>query len=144
MKNHLILFFFLLISCSSSAQDMEQIAIDQVDQPMKVQVTEMAEQILTGWNQGNFKNFDDENATAQFQHSFTQEVQKQAWSQISAMFGHFKGVELEQVWQMPAQKIIFFRYRGEFEKGNPEVRIVLNQEHKLAGLFIKPWQDKLQ
>jgi len=143
MKKVIFLIPLFFIHCSSPAQEAQKLPLDEVDQQQQNLVLKLADETLSRWNKEDFSEFSSDISTPEFKKQFSTSVQKNAWQQISGMFGQYKAVKLEQVYELGNQQLKIYRLKGSFDKGNPEVRMVLNQNDQLAGMFIKPWQDNL-
>ena len=107
----------------------------------------LATRILQAHEQGRFEALGPEEATEAFRKAFTAEVQRQSHQAIRQLFGAFEGLEFVETRSIESQpNLLIHRFKGRYDAASqaPEVRVVLNQDGKLAGLWIKPWQDEMQ
>ena len=78
---------------------------------------------------------------------FTAEVQRQNHQTIRLLFGAFEGLDYIETRYMDSQPhLLIHRFKGRYGAASrpPEVRVVLDRDGRLAGLWIKPWQDEMQ
>lgn len=86
-------------------------------------------------------------AIPQVAKGFTREMQISAYETIRPVFGDYKSMEFEEAWKMEADQLYtIYRFRGRFDgtAERPEIRIVMNKEGKLAGFWVRPWEDGLE
>ena len=108
---------------------------------------QLTTRILQGHEQGRFEVLSSEEATEGFRVGFTVEVQRQNHQAIRLMFGAFEGLDYIETRYMDSQPhLLIHRFRGRYGAASrpPEVRVVLDRDGRLAGLWIKPWQDEMQ
>ncbi len=104
---------------------------------------QLATQILQAHEQGRFEALGPE-ATEGFSKAFTAEIQRHSYQQIRQFFGTFEGLDFVETRSIESQPhLLVHRFRGQYSTASPEVRVVLDQDGKLAGLWIKPWQDQM-
>ena len=105
---------------------------------------QLATQILQAHEQGRFEALGPE-ATEGFRKAFTAEVQRHSYQQLRQLFGTFEGLDFVETRSIESQPhLLIHRFRGRYSTASPEVRVVLDQDGKLAGLWIKPWQEQMQ
>ena len=108
---------------------------------------QLATRILQGHEQGRFETLSPEEATEDFRVGFTAEVQRQSHQTILTLFGAFEGLDYIETRYMESQPhLLIHRFRGRYGAASrpPEVRVVLDRDGRLAGLWIKPWKDEMQ
>ena len=108
---------------------------------------QLTTRILQGYEQGRFEALSPEEATEGFRVGFTAEVQRQNHQAIRLMFGAFEGLDYIETRYMDSQPhLLIHRFKGRYGAASrpPEVRVVLDRDGRLAGLWIKPWKDELQ
>ncbi len=104
---------------------------------------QLATQILQAHEQGRFEALGPE-ATESFRKAFTAEVQRHSYQQIRQLFGTFEGLDFVETRSIEGQPhLLIHRFRGRYSTASPEVRVVLDQDGKLVGLWIKPWQEQM-
>lgn len=63
------------------------------------------------------------------------------------MYGDFLSVDYAETWVPTDSSLLAnYRFRGRFSKSaaRPEIRVVIDGEGKLAGLWLKPWNARIQ
>lgn len=109
--------------------------------------TQLATRILEGHEQGRFEARGPEEATEEFRTGFTPESQRRSHQTIRQLFGAFEGLDYVETRFMDSQPhLLIHRFKGRYGAASnvPEVRVVLDRDGKLAGLWIKPWQEQMQ
>ncbi len=105
---------------------------------------QLATQILQAHEQGRFEALGPEAAEG-FRKAFTAEIQRHSYQQLRQLFGTFEGLDFVETHSIENQpNLLIHRFRGRYSTASPEVRVVLDQEGKLTGLWIKPWQEQIQ
>ncbi|MYA24226.1 MAG: hypothetical protein F4Z30_16260 [Gemmatimonadetes bacterium] len=105
---------------------------------------QLATQILQAHEQGRFEALGPEAAEG-FRKAFTAEIQRHSYQQLRQLFGTFEGLDFVETHSIESQPhLLIHRFRGRYSTASPEVRVVLDQDGKLTGLWIKPWQDQMQ
>ena len=108
---------------------------------------QLTTRILQGYEQGRFEALKPEEATGDFRKGFTAEVQRRSHQAIRLMFGAFEGLDYVETRYTDSQPhLLIHRFKGRYGGASrpPEVRVVLDRDGRLAGLWIKPWQDEMQ
>jgi len=106
---------------------------------------QLATQILQAHEQGRFEALGPEEAIESFRKAFTAEIQRHSYQQLRRLFGTFEGLDFVETHSIESQpNLLIHRFRGRYSTASPEVRVVLDQDGKLAGLWIKPWQEQMQ
>ena len=105
---------------------------------------QLATQILQAHEQGRFEALGPE-ATEGFRKALTAEIQRHSYQQLRQLFGTFEGLDFVETRSIESQpNLLIHRFRGRYSTASPEVRVVLDQNGKLTGLWIKPWQEQMQ
>ena len=105
---------------------------------------QLATQILQAHEQGRFEALGPEAAEG-FRKAFTAEIQRHSHQQLRQLFGTFEGLDFVETHSIESQpNLLIHRFRGRYSTASPEVRVVLDQNGKLTGLWIKPWQEQMQ
>ena len=107
---------------------------------------QLATQILQAHEQGRFEALGPEDATEKFRRAFTTEIQRHSHQNIRQLFGAFEGLDFVETHSIENQPhLLVHRFRGRYGAASqaPEVRVVLDRDGKLAGLWIKPWQEQM-
>jgi 16S rRNA C967 or C1407 C5-methylase (RsmB/RsmF family) len=141
----LFLGLTLFFSVTSCGQDLSKLDDNKKD-AKKVKIAEdFANAFFTKLKEGSFYQFKDE-AIDMMKNSLTEQAQKTVYSQLKAQFGEFESQSYAETWvQKSNESVHIIRLKGKFAKSVKmlELRIVVNEENKLAGFWIKPWSDML-
>lgn len=145
MKKSLLFVVLLIITaCQNKASKTNNIRPlleeDQIEFAKKI-----SDKILNAQKNDNFYELSDNEATKNMVNGLNTSVQKSSYAQIKSLYGDYNNLEFHSVEHINrGEDYAIFRFKGEFESGlDIEIRAVLNKEVKLAGFFVKPWQDKL-
>ena len=99
--------------------------------------------ILNSMKSGVFIALGEE-ATLTMQKGLSPEKQKLSYEQIKGMFGDFESLYYyETCVPIEGESHNVYRFKGNFESASPEIRVVMNNDNKLSGFWIKPWKDTL-
>ena len=144
MKN--VFLALLLIGCYSiNGQDFKKLDDKSIDTKQMEFAKKFANAYFLKQISGSYYQFNTDEATDDMIRLLTAEKQKQAYTQVKSGFGEFKSLAYAQAWSDSNSKMVIYRFTGIFGNGNKlEIRVVLNQQGKIAGLFIKPWAENLQ
>ncbi len=129
--------------CSSPFRRLSE---SEVDAQMKLVAERVATRILESERDGRFEPLGDE-ATATVRSGLTPEVQKASYESIKGMYGDFLSMDYAETWvPTDGTLLAIYRFRGRFSKSDarPEIRVVMDGEGKLAGLWLKPWNARIQ
>jgi hypothetical protein len=141
----LLLASFFIFSITAYSQDFKKLSAAETDKGKVKIAQDFASDFLTKLKAGEEYLFQDK-ATDVVKNQFTFETQKLINQQLKSQFGDFKSLEYAESWiQNGTQSINIFRFKGEFDKSpaKMEIRVVLNEFNKIAGLWIKPWAETL-
>ena len=108
---------------------------------------QLATRILQGHEQGRLEALKLEEAIEDFRTGFTAEVQRHNHQTIRQLYGAFEGLDYIETRSMDSHPhLLIHRFKGRYSTASsvPEVRVVLDRDGRLAGLWIKPWQDEMQ
>lgn len=133
----------LIAGCGS---DFRKLPENEVDPGMRASAQELVTQLLTSWREGKFAPLGEE-ATLAMRSGLSPETQEQAYEQFKGMFGDFESMDYAETW-VPADgsTLFIFRFKGRFTntEATPEIRVVLDGQGKLSGLWVKPWKSRIQ
>ena len=122
----------------------ETVASAPVQSEQRHLAAQLTTQILQAHEQGRFEALGPE-ATEGFRKAFTAEAQRHSYQQIRQLFGTFESLDFVETRSIENQPhLLIYRFRGRYSTASPEVRVVLDQDGKLTGLWIKPYQDQMQ
>jgi len=141
-----ITFFIFFAAIGQAQPKFEKVAKANIDQGRLEFAITLADKILSAQKNGGFYEFSAEEADPRVIAGLPEDAQKQAYHQVTALFGEYKGIVFDHLMkssQGPLYEI--YRFKGKFEKeeAEVEVRLVLDADGKLAGYFIKPWKENL-
>ena len=129
--------------CKSSFRKLPE---SEVDGEMKLVAERVATKILESQRDGRFEPLGDE-AIAAVRSGLTPAVQKESYESIKGMWGDFQSMDYAETWvPTDGTLLVIYRFRGRFSKSDatPEIRVVVDGEGKLAGLWLKPWNARIQ
>ncbi len=141
----ILLFSLSLLGCQAQ-QDYVKVEDSEVDKNKLEFATSISDQILSAQKDGGFYALSNEEAIEAIVTGLDEKLQKDTYTQIKSLFGDYQGLEFDHLMRSvgePSYEI--YRFKGIFEKPDSEieVRAVLDSKGKLAGFFIKPWQQQL-
>ena len=138
----LILGAALALGACSSVK-FEKIPAGQINQAQKTFAEEWGNKIMTAWEKGEYAQVGQE-ATREFRAGHNQiDRQKAAHKFVKSKVGKFQSMAFHEALRTKPPQGVVYRFKGDFEQGEPEVRVVYDLEGKLAGHFVKPWRDEL-
>ena len=103
--------------------------------------------MLLGQKSGEIYILSEEEAIPEVAKGLTEGVQVSSYENISSMFGDYESMQFAEALTMKTDQFYtLYRFKGTFSETSekPEIRVVLNKEGKLAGFWIRPWQDDLE
>lgn len=131
-----------------SQNSFQELSEQDISQTELRTAISMAEKILLGQKSGNIYLLSEDEAIPQVVEGLTKEVQISNYETLYSMFGDYKSMEFEEAWKLNSDigNFIVYRFKGIFSNTNdkPEIRLVYNEESKLSGFWIRPWEDDLQ
>lgn len=119
---------------------------DQVNKDELEKARRIAETTLSNWRDGKFEPRGDE-FTAAMKKASTPARQKAASQGIKDLFGDYQSLKyVEAVASKDMPEFVLYRFRGTFSGTDerPEIRIVINQDGKVAGVWIKHWRHEVK
>ncbi|MBA3066301.1 DUF3887 domain-containing protein [bacterium] len=138
------LIIFFVLGCSNP--EFRRLSDADADVKMKEKSLRIATSLLELQRKGQFEALGDE-ATASMRALLTPEKQKEVYENLKGMYGDFDSLEYAESW-VPTDGTLLkiYRFKGHFSKSKtmPEIRVVMDGEGKLTGLWIKPWKAKIQ
>ena len=146
MKKLLLILIVCLVSFQSYCQDFQMLDNSKIDSAKMKIAQKFSNDFYTQLSNGSYYKFNDE-AIPQIKNQMTEDFQKATYKQIKDNFGDFVSLNYSETWiQTSNPKMFIFRFKGKFNKSNDdlEIRVVIIENGKIAGFFIKPWNNKLQ
>lgn len=140
----LFLFVFTLLNCHSQGE-RTQITPSNLNKEQLEFARDLSEKILQKQKDGGYYILTETEATSAMVAGLNETVQKEAYKKVRSIYGDYKGVKfVTLVRRTEGADLNIYRFKGLFEtNADVEVRTVLNADGKLAGFFIKPWNEKL-
>jgi len=139
-----LICFAAAIAHAQTSPAFTPVPAAQIDEARKDKASRIATATLANWSRGQFAPLTDD-FTAQMQASLTPEAQQMAIGNIRAMLGDLQSLAFAKAVSTPSMPgFVVYRFKGAFAKEPGEVRVVLDQQGKVAGLWVKPWQDMMQ
>lgn len=138
----LLLGVAILLGFGSCASDYKKSSEAEVNQETVQMVEQFATDYLTKLKNGEYYEFQDE-ATEQLKNGLTKEVQIASYKQVKDAFGDFESLEFIEMRVQEKEPVMYiYRLKGTFGGGKKlEVRVVLNEEEKISGFWIRKWSD---
>lgn len=147
MKSMIFILGMLLLSpISSLGQDFKKLSMDEADQGKIKIARDFASGFLSKLKANETYQFGNE-AVDIIKNQLTADNQKLVYQQLKGQFGDFKSLEYAETWVQASNKSMqIIRLKGNFEKSNrsQEIRVVVNEQNKIAGFWVKPWSDMLK
>ena len=143
----LLLLLFTLCFLGCQGQPEYQKVVDSDIDKNKLEIaSSIANKLLMAQKNGGYYELSKEEAIDAMVTGLDEKLQKDTYSQIKSLFGDYEGLEFDHLMESvskPSYEI--YRFKGKFKnpEANVEIRAVLDSEGKLAGFFIKPWQEGL-
>lgn len=102
-----------------------------------------ANDFFTANKGGSTYDFKD-NAIEPVKASMTADKQKATYENLKKNYGDYQSSKYAETWTNGMYSII--RLKGKFDKSDDEleIRVVLDNNKKIAGFFIKPWAEGLR
>ncbi len=146
MKNvlNLIVLFIATLSLSCQGQSgFVKIDESEIDTVKLKSVQKLATDMLLAQKRGIYYQLTSEQATAAMIEGLSETVQKSSHIQLKQLFGAFKEIKFHSLMENE-QRFRVYRFKGVYESdADVEVRAVTDSAGKLAGFFIKPWNNNL-
>ncbi len=137
-----IFVFVFCMATIAAAQSFNP--VPQVDEAQKTKAAQAATTTLSNWYNGKFAPLSDD-FTQQMKERVPPEAQKQVVTELKETLGDFQSMDFAQALVSPSMPgIVVYRFKGKFSKESAEIRVVLDQQGKVAGFWVKPWQQKMQ
>lgn len=122
----------------------EKIPASQINQAQKKFAEEWATRTMTAWEQGKYPQVGQE-ATREFRGIHNDEKRQRAIHKfVKGKVGKFQSLSFHEAVRTKPPQTIAYRFKGDFEQGEPEIRVVFDLEGKLANHVVKPWHDKVK
>lgn len=137
------LAFCLLTACSGG---YEQVPADAIDPVELAKAETLARKILIACETGDYPTLSTAEATLTMIDGLTPERQQQACDFLTNKYGTFDSLSIGEVLQtVETADFRIYRFKGSFKetKDLAEVRVTLDQQGKMSGLWTMPWSNGL-
>lgn len=141
----LIIGVCILFSSGACSQEFTKLKGSEADQNKIKIAKDFASGFFNTVKNGETYLFQDE-AVDVIKNQLTAENQKAVYQQLKNEFGDFQSLEYAETWIQGGNKTFqVIRLKGDFDKSNKklEIRVVVNEQDKIAGFFVRPWSDML-
>ena len=134
----------LAIFFSACSQDIKKIPEKEVNKQQVEIAVNFASNFFSGLKAGNAYEFKDE-AIDIIKTSMTAENQLKFYDYIKNLYGDFESLEYAETWRQETSGMNIYRLKATFSNAKKlvEIRIVLDGNNKIAGIFQKIWSDIL-
>lgn len=142
----LVILLAIIVGTAWAQSSFKPVPANQINEEQREKAAQIAHAEFTKWRSGTFDPLTDA-FTAQMRQAMTPAVQRSAYEQTKAIFGDFKSLSFAEAVASPDMPgTIVYRFRGKFDKSSddPEIRVVMDSEGKVSGLWLKPWSAQLQ
>ncbi len=137
----LMVCILLLSACSSGYERVPDEAIDQAE---LAKAEALAKKILEACVSGEFVNLTTAEATLTMVDGLTPDRQQEACDFLQEKYGTIEGLSIGEVLQtVETADFRIYRFKGSFKetKELAEVRVTLDKNGKMSGLWTMPWAD---
>ena len=134
---------FTALACSKV--EMDPIPEAELDAKRQASAQAIGTRILTEWAKDEYKPLGDE-AREEFRKAHNDvDAQRTADKQIEGALGTFQSMTFSQALRTKDKKAEVYRFKGVFDKASDpaEVRVVLDDQGRLSGFWVKPWKDTI-
>ncbi len=127
-----------------SAFGQERLKDSEINQSKLTIAKEFAKKYLSTLNKEGTYEFKDE-AIEALKNLLTSEAQNQMKKHLKSQFGNYVAHDFAEVWGMNGTQPQIFRFKVDFVDSvkKVEARVVVDDNDKIAGFWIKPWSDVL-
>ncbi|RMF30216.1 MAG: hypothetical protein D6765_03420, partial [Bacteroidetes bacterium] len=126
--------------------EFEQVPPEERDEVQEQIAEAFAWRFFRVCDSGRFETLSEEEATQTMAKALTPERQQQACEENRARYGKLEALRLVEVARPKGGSALrIFRFRGDFTNSveQPEIRVVLDGRNRLAGIWLRPWNEKM-
>lgn len=145
MTRNGLLLAFSLFALGCNKVEFEPIPEAEVNASHRTSAETLGKQILTEWGKDEYKPLGNE-ANDEFKKAHNSvDGQRTSDKSIEKAFGSFQSMALSQSLRTKDKKAEVYRFKAVFDKTTDpvEVRVVLDDQGKLSGFWIKGWKDSV-
>lgn len=131
-----------VVACKKSGFD--PIPEGEVDATRKASAEQIGTRILSGWAKDEYQPLGEE-AREELRTALSVEGQRTSDKQIETSLGSFQSMAFHAALRTKDKTAEVYRFKGVFDKTKDpaEVRVVFDTDGKLAGFWVKPWQENI-
>lgn len=145
-QNVFFIIAFIFIVIPASSQDFKRLPEDRVNQVQTDLAKNFAQNFFAALKAG--KTYECQNEVTELLcGSLPPEKQNQLYQYFSEQFGVYQSLEYAETWIYSKEEImIIVRFKGICDPGKeiPEIRVVVDKDNKIAGFWMKPWEDEMK
>ncbi len=141
-----IILLYCIAIVAAAQQSYEKLPENEISQTELRQAISLGEKLLLGQKAGDIYILSEDEAIPEVARGLTEGVQQSSYENIRSMFGEYESMQFAEAWKLEAdQSYTIYRFKGTFDAASdkPEIRMVMDQEGKLAGFWIRPWEDDM-
>ncbi len=142
---HVLSALLLTLSLYACSSNITRLSETEIEQTEVEKALTFANRYMEAQVKGSWYRFSDE-ATPEMINLLSETTQKNVAQSVQQQFGHFESLEFAEAWAQQDALLTVYRFKAQFSQSNKkvELRVVLDQNEKIAGFWIKPWMDVLQ
>lgn len=144
---HIFLFLaFVFIVIPVSCQDFEKLPSDQVNQVQTELAKSFAHNFFSVLRDGKTYEFQNE-VTDILRENLPPEKQTQLYQYFTEQFGNYQSLAYAETWKYSGtEPMIIVRFKGICDNSIeiPEIRVVVDKDNKVAGFWMKPWEEEMK
>jgi len=140
----IIALIFILIP--AYCQGFEKLPEEQVNQSQTELAKNFAHNFFSALKDGKAYECQNE-VTEVLCESLPPEKQNQLYQYFKEQFGIYQSLEYVETWKYSREEImIIVRFKGicDQSKEIPEIRVVVDKDNKIAGFWMKPWEEEMK
>jgi hypothetical protein len=127
---------------SLEPQRPQKLPEDQVNTALRDASQGFAADYLEQRKAGRFEVLGNQ-VTDELRAALTPQLQRESHAAITAEVGDYESMTYVETYRITGEPgTMIFRFRGDFTRGRPEIRVVRDAEGKVSGFWIKPWRDR--
>jgi len=137
----------LMMACAddnSSSQSAIKLNENQVNVSEMSKMADYVSGLFVKWNEGVYESLDNRHFTDRMVSVLTPDKQREEFEgNINPTYGEFRQLHYADTWKKG--DLIMYRFRGVFSggKGSPQIRVVVDNEGKISGLWVRKWGEEV-
>jgi hypothetical protein len=140
------LLFVGLVTLAAADSSFIVLPSEKIDENLLKKAEKVVSDLLSGWREGTFHHLSDD-FSLEMIAGLPPEDQRKAYDSLRMLFGHFESLRFAEALISPRLPgAVMFRFKGTFSgtKDHPEIRVVVTDEGKITGFWVKHWADELE